>query len=83
LALVASVPVAATLAAVPATVALGTASTLTACEIGIDKHFFGVRVLTDLYEPEYPQGSIAVIDPALAPENDGLSVRQNQMDCGL
>jgi hypothetical protein len=73
------------LAAVPAATALGAGLTLTAaeaskvskigiraCKLGFDGRCFGIRVMNEDYEPEYSMGSIAVIDPRLAPKDGDL-----------
>jgi hypothetical protein len=39
---------------------------------GARNRYFGVTVMSDLYEPEFPKGSLAIIDPDRAPIDDDL-----------
>jgi len=66
------------IAAIPAAAALGNVPAAQSAPrpfkfgVGEGPRSFGVQVLTDLYEPEFPKGSIAIIDPDLAPKDDDL-----------
>jgi hypothetical protein len=68
-------------AAAPAAFALGAVLTPAVTKAAPHVYKFGIGegprsfvepVLTDLYEPEFPKGSIAIIDPDLAPEDGDL-----------